>query len=383
MRVLVTSTPGIGHINPMLPLALALRDAGHDVIWATGADGARHVRRAGITTRDCGLSLADRTAAAADRMPAMLALPPADRQPAMFATLFAELAGPPMHRGLTELVAALRPDLVVHDPNELAAVPVAIAAGLPNVTVGFGRFHPAPLLATVAHHVRPLWAGLDRAVPEDLGLYDHLYLHPLPASLQPVPVDRPVIAVRPTGHDGSHTPAPPWLDELGTGRPLVYVTFGTEFASVAPLGAVVAALGGLDVDVLVTVGSGGDPDGLPRLPPNVRVERFVPQRRVLDRASMMLSHGGSGAMIGALIAGRSHVATPLAADQFGNAEIIAANGLGVMLAPHEQTADAIANAVDRVLTDPTFVLRCRDLAAEIEMMPPPEEAVAHLESLIA
>ena len=88
-------------------------------------------------------------------------------------------------------------------------------------------------------------------------------------------------------------------------------------------------------------------------------------------------------MIGALIAGRSHVATPLAADQFGNAEIIAANGLGVMLAPHEQTADAIANAVDRVLTDPTFVLRCRDLAAEIEMMPPPEEAVAHLESLIA
>jgi len=35
MRVLFTTQPGHGHLNPMLPYASALCDAGHEVRFAT------------------------------------------------------------------------------------------------------------------------------------------------------------------------------------------------------------------------------------------------------------------------------------------------------------------------------------------------------------
>lgn len=39
MRVLVTSCPNYGHLFPMVPLAWALRNAGHDVLAAVPASG--------------------------------------------------------------------------------------------------------------------------------------------------------------------------------------------------------------------------------------------------------------------------------------------------------------------------------------------------------
>ena len=37
MRVVFASLPAFGHLYPLLPLALACRDAGHEVTVATGA----------------------------------------------------------------------------------------------------------------------------------------------------------------------------------------------------------------------------------------------------------------------------------------------------------------------------------------------------------
>ena len=41
MRVLVVSAPLLGHLLPLVPLAAALRAAGHDVRIAAGADALR------------------------------------------------------------------------------------------------------------------------------------------------------------------------------------------------------------------------------------------------------------------------------------------------------------------------------------------------------
>jgi len=38
MRILVTSTPGMGHLNALLPLMFALQDAGHDLLVVTAAE---------------------------------------------------------------------------------------------------------------------------------------------------------------------------------------------------------------------------------------------------------------------------------------------------------------------------------------------------------
>lgn len=54
MRVLFTAWPGYGHLMPMLPLARAARDAGHDVVIATGPDLAGQMQLRGFATRPAG-----------------------------------------------------------------------------------------------------------------------------------------------------------------------------------------------------------------------------------------------------------------------------------------------------------------------------------------
>ena len=54
MRVLITSTSGYGHVFPMVPLAMALRASGHDVLWATAPDAGRLHAAAGIETVAAG-----------------------------------------------------------------------------------------------------------------------------------------------------------------------------------------------------------------------------------------------------------------------------------------------------------------------------------------
>jgi UDP:flavonoid glycosyltransferase YjiC (YdhE family) len=48
MRILCTSNPLVGHWLPMLPLARAAREAGHDVIIATGPDAVPEIERRGF-----------------------------------------------------------------------------------------------------------------------------------------------------------------------------------------------------------------------------------------------------------------------------------------------------------------------------------------------
>ena len=50
MRILFTSCPAYGHVNPMLPLAQQAQLAGHEVVFATGAELAPEVERRNFET---------------------------------------------------------------------------------------------------------------------------------------------------------------------------------------------------------------------------------------------------------------------------------------------------------------------------------------------
>lgn len=100
-------------------------------------------------------------------------------------------------------------------------------------------------------------------------VWENLYLDICPPSLQhKAPPGAPLVQlVRP----GQRTPSTP------TSRPLVYVTLGTVYARSDLFRAIFDGLAGEPVDVIVTIGSHGDPTALGSPPNNVRVERFVPQ----------------------------------------------------------------------------------------------------------
>ena len=173
---------------------------------------------------------------------------------------------------------------------------------------------------------------------------------------------------------------PPWLDELEP--PLVYVTMGTVYNEPDLFRPLLDGLDGYG-SALVTVGRNVEPDALGRLPPRVRVERFVPQAHVLQRAAAVISHGGSGTTLGALAHGLPLVLVPQAADQFDNAARAEAAGAAVVLRPGEVTAESVRAALGRVLGEPAFAEAARAIAAEIEEMDTVDEAATAVEEFIA
>jgi UDP:flavonoid glycosyltransferase YjiC (YdhE family) len=147
--------------------------------------------------------------------------------------------------------------------------------------------------------------------------------------------------------------------------------------------AILAGLRDEPLELIVTVGSDGDPAALGPQPDNVHVERFLPQGALLPLCDLVVSYCGSGAMLGTLGAGLPMLALPQGADQFLNAGRITATGTGLALMPEEATPAAIREAAAALLTDASVHTAARALQGEIEAMPAPATLIDGLEALVA
>ncbi len=88
MCILVTSSPPIGHVHPVVPLARSLFAANHDVVWATGRDACPLVEMAGLRAVKAGLGAQDRRDEYFRRFPEARELPPEQLPGHMFPRLF-------------------------------------------------------------------------------------------------------------------------------------------------------------------------------------------------------------------------------------------------------------------------------------------------------
>jgi UDP:flavonoid glycosyltransferase YjiC (YdhE family) len=114
--------------------------------------------------------------------------------------------------------------------------------------------------------------------------------------------------------------------------------------------AAVAALE--ETRTLVTLGPALDPADF-ALPPNVRVERFVPHSAVLPQAAVMVTQGGLGTVAKAMTYGVSLLCIPLLGDQPDNAARVVALGAGIRLQGDVESKEILA-AIRRLLTEPGF-----------------------------
>ncbi len=379
MRVLFVSTFGHGHVFPLVPLALACQEAGHDVLWATNGPAVSLVELAGIRCVEAGLSGQALATTVSGLRARAGQYAPADRAAFMFPTMFGETLSPPMAADLLPLARDFQPDLLVHEQGELASPLVAEVLGVPSLTHSFGGATPAPFIAEAGQRLAGLWQEHGLTQPPYAGCYSAPYLDICPPSVQTVSLShiRLVQPLRPISWSGP----PATIEPLDDARPLVYVTLGTVASNPAVLRDALAGLACLDVQVLVTVGPMGEPDALGPQPAHVRVERFVPQTQVLPRASVVVSHGGSGTFLGALSHGLPQVCLPQAADQFRNAAGVVQSGAGLVLLPAEVSAAAITDAVGSALGEPGFRAAAALVGDEIAAMPSPEEVVATFPSL--
>ena len=178
--------------------------------------------------------------------------------------------------------------------------------------------------------------------------------------------------------------APPW-PTARPNVPTIYFTLGTVFnmESGDLFTRVVTGLRELPVNILVTVGPHIDPAERGVQPAHVRIERFIAQELVMPYCGVVVSHGGSGSVTGALAHGLPSVLMPMGADQSRNAVRCVQLGVACVLDPVVATAESVRDAAAAVLADGSFRRAAERIRDDFATLPGPMHAVRLLERLVA
>jgi UDP:flavonoid glycosyltransferase YjiC (YdhE family) len=364
MRILFAFAGGSGHLEPLVPIAQAVRQAGHAVAFSGRSGVAERVRELGFEMFVTGPPGPDAPSARTPLLEVDL-----ERESRVLRDGFAGRIARERAAGVLEVCSAWRPDVLVCGEIDFGAMVAAERAGLPFATVlisateTFVRSEVVaePLDALRAEHGLPLAASTR-----------HLVLSPFPRRLRPLA-------------PGAHAFRAAKATRPRTDASAVYLTLGTIFnlESGDLFERVLEGLRELPIDVVATVGRDLDPAQLGPQPRNVRIERYLPQDELLPRCRAVISHAGSGSVLGALAHGLPSVLLPIGADQPQNATRCAELGVARVLDATRATPKAVRDAVADVLADPSYRMAAERIADEIAALPGPDSAVMLIEGLVA
>ncbi|WP_067824348.1 glycosyltransferase [Nocardia inohanensis] len=365
MRVMFVASPLIGHLFPMMPLAVELRRQGNSVLVATGGDAVRAVDGQ-VRAADVGAAHGYVRGAARGLMAhPLLALRSAAglAEPRGAARVFAA-TNAAMRDELTRKAIEFEPDVVVHEPFASVAAIVAARLGVPAVlhNIAFDNG---------SHIRRELLRLLGAAeLPESA-----LTLSVSPPSLVRVPGRE----LRFTPYATADSVIPEFLREPA-GRPRILVTRSTMLGDGPDvmLASILRAAPRVDAEIVI-VRPNHRVERAPRLPANVRTVGWTDLHSVLPHCTAMVNHAGAGSVYAALRAGVPQLATPAPGDRRWNARLVHRRGVGLSV-PAWRIRAAHLTALS---TDPGLAEAAREVAAEIAAMPGADRVAAELTASIA
>ncbi|GAA1793210.1 glycosyltransferase [Luedemannella flava] len=363
MRVALLTTTQHGHLNPYVPVVNALQTAGAEVdLLLLSADGG-------------ALDEQRREALGKARVHAVgqVEMAPWSGDPAKIGPM---LRSSPVADETADVLRATAPDFVLVDslPVTAAAMVGAHASGVPYgmIWANLGGVCPR-------EHRRGRWL-----YDEQVG--DYLTRHGVLWSTRTHSARSPILNLMPTipalvggdavtddgvqlvglpgaaGTRGDEVTFP-GLDRLDPDRPVVYVSFGTIFYRRPDLlRTVITGAAATGAQVIAAVGDLAEELALPD---DVLTAPYLPQREVLERADMFITHGGYNSVAESVRAATPMLVIPLAVDQPVQAHFVGSAGFGTALAPADVTGQAVADAVTDLL-DPARDYRARLRAAQPE-----------------
>jgi UDP:flavonoid glycosyltransferase YjiC (YdhE family) len=386
MRVLMVSSCLVGHWMPMLPLAHALRQRGHQVEWAIEQQAHPAIEQRGYVAHRVGLSHDEYRTCLQAQWPERQTLTARQQSEELFGRLFGGVFAPAVLSDLIRLLATLRPDLVIHEAAALAAPLACRSTGTVHVAHAFGLQVPAAIMALAMERLAACWTRQSCAVPTDGALYDHGYVDMTPGPLR-MPQHTalppcPVIELQPTAGHAQPGMLPTQVAQLleSASGPRVYLTFGTVFNGAPALRASVEALLCCGASIVV---SGASASHLAMSCSRLAVVEWIDQAALLPHCDFVVSHGGAGTVFGAAAHGLPQLCLPQGADHFRNAEALQHAGVAMVVEAEAQDEGAIAEAFDRLRSDRRMLDRAATCAASVAEMPLPSIAAQRIEELHA
>lgn len=400
---LIGSTPVLGHVTPMLEIARHLARGGNRVIVLTGSRFADRIRAAGLEFRPLTGS-ADFDDRELDRV-----LPERERYRG-FAQIQYDIQSifvkpiPDQYAAVKRIVDAEKPDAILVDSAFIGAVPILLDPRTPRpAIIGIGvvplsqssrdlapyGMGMAPSSTALGHvrnatlnfvarkilfrHTQRLAMGIfaELGVPptklfamDVSSAYDRFlqlnakeFDYPRSDLASNTSFVGPVLAPLPDVR------LPEWWGELDGSRPVVHVTQGTiDNKDLTRL--IRPTIDGLaDSDVLVVVSTGGRPVAdVGDVPANVRVAEFLPYDKLLPLTDVYVTNAGFGGVQYALAYGVPMVVAGDTEDKPEVAARVSFAGVGINLRTGTPTAQSVRSAVSRLLAEPRFRARAREMA---------------------
>jgi UDP:flavonoid glycosyltransferase YjiC (YdhE family) len=175
---------------------------------------------------------------------------------------------------------------------------------------------------------------------------------------------------------------PAWWSDLDSGRAVVLVTQGTiaNFNFDELIQPTLMALA--DDDMLVIAATGRPATELMVVPPNARVESFIPFDRLLPKVDVLVTNGGYGTVNQALSLGVPIVVAGETEDKALISARVAWTGAGISLGTQDPTQEQIGTAVRAVLADSRYRDRAQAIQQNFKEYSAPDSITRAVESLI-
>ncbi len=156
----------------------------------------------------------------------------------------------------------------------------------------------------------------------------------------------------------------PW--EKLTDKPLIYASLGTLQNKVPEIFQCIAeATAKLDVQLVISLGNPNNKPSDYNLPDTAIVVSFAPHQKLINKASVVITHAGMNTTLGALSSGVPIVAIPITNEQPGIASRIARTGAGEVLRLSNLSVSNLQASIKRVLTEDSYKLNAHRLQEAI------------------
>jgi zeaxanthin glucosyltransferase len=156
----------------------------------------------------------------------------------------------------------------------------------------------------------------------------------------------------------------PW--ERLDGRPLIYASLGTlQYSKENLFRCFAEAASGLDVQLAISHCGGLTQKAIDALPGKPIVVNYAPQREVLQRAKLALTHAGLNTVLDALTYGVPVMAVPITFEQPAIAARVHWAGAGRALPLRGINAQTLRENIAVILNDPSYARKAQRIADSI------------------
>lgn len=139
------------------------------------------------------------------------------------------------------------------------------------------------------------------------------------------------------------------------GRPLIYASLGTiQNKRIEVFHTIAAACASLPVQLVIAHGGALSKEAANQLPGSPLVVSYAPQLEVIQRASLVITHGGLNTTLDALSCGVPMIVIPFVHEQPAIARRVEWTGTGEIVWSKQLSADRLRTAIELVLLNSEY-----------------------------